>query len=82
MLSSSDFDVLDFKKGLDKQLFFGKHNTIEPSAIKYLAECYSRAVNECKPAIWKRGRAEDDHFIEVKESILNDCQKDIVERAR
>lgn len=82
MLSSSDFDVSDFKKGLDKQLFFGKQNAIEPSAIKYLAECYSRAVNECKPAVRKRGRAEDDNFIEAKERVIKDCQKDIVERAR
>lgn len=76
--------MLDLQFGLDKQLF-GKINAIEPSAINYLAECYSRAEEELKPSMRKRGRESDedyDAFSKTKEKIIKDCQHAIVSKAR
>lgn len=70
---------------MDKQLLFEQTNAAEPSAMKYLGECYSRAANEGKPNVRKRNRAEDrtdDIFSADKERAIDQCQKEIVDRAR
>lgn len=82
---SSDFNLLDLKSGLSRQPFFEKQNAVEPSVIRYLAECYSRAENECKPEVRKKGKVKeetDDDFNAMKESIVRKCQHEIVDKAR
>lgn len=81
MLSSAATDyLLDLQSGSDRQVLAEKHNAIEPFPIKYLAECYARAENEC---IRKRNREEmDGDFSEVKTRVVEDCKRVIIERAR
>lgn len=84
LLSSSDFELLDLQSGLDNRLLLEKINTLEPSAMNYLAECYSRAENESKLSVRKRERAEeraDDDLSEVQAKSIEQCKREIVERA-
>ncbi len=84
-MSSSDFELLDLQSGLDNRLLLEKINTLEPSAMNYLAECYSRAENESKLSVRKRERAEeraDDDLSEVQAKSIEQCKREIVERAR
>lgn len=57
---------------------------MEPSAIKYLAECYSRAVSQDKFEATKRCREGDDEsdFYELKSRIVKQCKDEIISRAR
>lgn len=81
MLSSSSSDyLLDLQSGSDRQVLASRQNAIEPSTIKYLAECFVRADNECIRK-WSREGVDDD-FSQVKAKIVEDCEKVIIERAR
>ncbi len=51
----------------------------------YLAECYSRAENECsKSGIRKRGQYSEvnDEFNKMKSKIIKECQSAIASKAR
>ena len=82
LLLSSDLKVLDLHIGLDKHSLFDRNIAIEPSAMKYLAECYTRAENESKSGDRKRSRAESEDFSRDKTATINQCKREIVARAR
>lgn len=77
--------MLDLHSSSDRQLLCEKCNAVETSAIVYLAECYSRAENECNMlGIRKRGRDidMDDEFSKMKLRIIKECQYAIASKAR
>ena len=87
LLPTSDCELLQLRSSLGKVFLSGKENVVEPSAVKYLAECYSRAENECKTKVTRRKGKESDgelenNFDEIKIIIARKCQEDIVNRAR
>ena len=81
-LSEEEFKTVECSNGIGKGLY-SRNKAVEPTNIKYLVNCYSRADLETKKEELLR-RSGETYGLEkeTKLMMVSTCQQQVVETAR